>query len=545
MTSEPMTPPRAPLHHPTTPGTCRSGLSVKNTFIEYSDSDSDSEDIIFARSWPSTKRGGDVTASLVAQYAAMKPTLEVSSARTSEAETDAVAQASAAGSTDFGGVSSRVSEAGTEGQEAETRGTSAWVRAGQPSLIIPESPQHAGGEAQAQEVYSQQHQLLALLQHQQQVQNHQLQQLLAIQTRDQLVARLQAEQGEYAEAGEVPGGNAALAAAQLAQLAQQGDQQALVLLQLLCQAESPGAGAPARAAGGRTAERVVPMGSPGHTAQRVRPPAPVVLGTPSRPTRISLAVSAAASPKSCASPTRTAMRVLPVREVVPAATPVRARAPVTPQAPAEEPVEEPVELERPEEPVVAEEEPASPRGSGSESGSEVEDDQVRRCREGLDPLPSVGSVGHFDGTCKRCCFHPKGRCENGADCHFCHFDHERKKRTSKKKKLARRRRRQDEDDCQYKMNSYASYQPVHGPALVQQVAQHHADQLHQLQLQQQQLELQHLQLHQLELQRRQLEERLQAGDAGAQAWAAPVVTMEQLQEMQSQGMVVMMAQASP
>jgi len=537
-----MTPPRAPLRHPATPGTGRSGLSVKNTFIEYSDSDSDSEDIIFARSWPSTKRGGDVTASLIAQYAAMKPSLEVSSARTSEAETDAVAQASAAGSTDFGGVSSRVSEAGTEGHEVEPRCHSAWVRAGQPSLIIPESPQR-GAEAPVPEAYGQQHQLLALLQQQQQLQNHQLQQLLALQTRDQLVARLQAEQGEYGEPQAEMGGNhAALAAAQLAQLAQQGDQQALVLLQLLYQAESQGAGAPGRpGAGGRTAERVVPMGSPGHTAQRVRPPAPVVLGTPTRPPRVALPVATAASPKSSASPTRTAMRVLPVREVVP--TPARARAPVAPQVPGEEAM--PKEAEEP----VAEdvvEEPVSPRGSESESGSEAEDEQVRRCREGLDPLPSVGSAGHFDGTCKRCCFHPKGRCENGADCQFCHFDHERQKRISKKKKkMARRRRRYDEDDGQYRMGCYSPCRPVQGAVLPFQVAQHHAEHVHQLQLQQQQLELHHLQLQQLELQRRQLEEHLQAGDGGAQAWGAPVVTMEQLQEMQSQGMVVMMAQASP
>jgi hypothetical protein len=38
-------------------------------------------------------------------------------------------------------------------------------------------------------------------------------------------------------------------------------------------------------------------------------------------------------------------------------------------------------------------------------------------------LPSLGSAGHFDGTCKRCAFFPKGRCKNGADCSHCHFDH--------------------------------------------------------------------------------------------------------------------------
>lgn len=46
-------------------------------------------------------------------------------------------------------------------------------------------------------------------------------------------------------------------------------------------------------------------------------------------------------------------------------------------------------------------------------------------------LPSLGSVGHFSGNCSRCCFHPKGRCENGFNCRFCHYDHE--KRRGKKK----------------------------------------------------------------------------------------------------------------
>lgn len=38
-------------------------------------------------------------------------------------------------------------------------------------------------------------------------------------------------------------------------------------------------------------------------------------------------------------------------------------------------------------------------------------------------LPSVGSAGHADGSCKRCAFFPKGRCKNGADCTHCHFPH--------------------------------------------------------------------------------------------------------------------------
>jgi len=48
-------------------------------------------------------------------------------------------------------------------------------------------------------------------------------------------------------------------------------------------------------------------------------------------------------------------------------------------------------------------------------------------------LPSIGSANHFNGTCDRCCFHPKGRCLNGYNCQHCHFDHEKRKRKNKKK----------------------------------------------------------------------------------------------------------------
>mmetsp|Transcript_35358 Transcript_35358/g.64713 ORF Transcript_35358/g.64713 Transcript_35358/m.64713 type:complete len:429 (+) Transcript_35358:79-1365(+) len=49
-------------------------------------------------------------------------------------------------------------------------------------------------------------------------------------------------------------------------------------------------------------------------------------------------------------------------------------------------------------------------------------------------LPSKGSAGHFNGTCDRCCFFPKGRCINGYNCDHCHFEHEKRKRKNKKKK---------------------------------------------------------------------------------------------------------------
>merc|ERR1719424_1364438 len=46
-------------------------------------------------------------------------------------------------------------------------------------------------------------------------------------------------------------------------------------------------------------------------------------------------------------------------------------------------------------------------------------------------FPSIGSMGHFAGQCTRCCFHPKGRCLNGYDCKFCHFEHDARRRKKK------------------------------------------------------------------------------------------------------------------
>jgi len=49
----------------------------------------------------------------------------------------------------------------------------------------------------------------------------------------------------------------------------------------------------------------------------------------------------------------------------------------------------------------------------------------------LADLPSLGSLGHFAGQCSRCCFFPKGRCQNGYDCRFCHFEHDKRQRKKK------------------------------------------------------------------------------------------------------------------
>lgn len=50
--------------------------------------------------------------------------------------------------------------------------------------------------------------------------------------------------------------------------------------------------------------------------------------------------------------------------------------------------------------------------------------------------PSIGSERHALGACRRCCFFPRGRCLNGYDCEFCHYEHDKRKRKNKTKKRA-------------------------------------------------------------------------------------------------------------
>jgi len=59
-------------------------------------------------------------------------------------------------------------------------------------------------------------------------------------------------------------------------------------------------------------------------------------------------------------------------------------------------------------------------------------------------LPSVGSVGHDMGECRRCNFFPSGHCMNGRACAFCHFTHEKRK-LSRRERRERREERQKEE----------------------------------------------------------------------------------------------------
>lgn len=90
---------------------------------------------------------------------------------------------------------------------------------------------------------------------------------------------------------------------------------------------------------------------------------------------------------------------------------------------------------------IASESSGSDEGSGNENADDEVDDVDSPSSSGawtpgqnLGPLPSVGSADHSRGTCKRCNFFPKGRCQNGADCTFCHYPHDKRKPSRQEKR---------------------------------------------------------------------------------------------------------------
>lgn len=65
---------------------------------------------------------------------------------------------------------------------------------------------------------------------------------------------------------------------------------------------------------------------------------------------------------------------------------------------------------------------------------------LTRCgTSAIEGLPSAGSIGHFNGTCKPCAFFYEG-CQNGEACSRCHLCPPGELKSRKKKKLASRRR---------------------------------------------------------------------------------------------------------
>ena len=96
----------------------------------------------------------------------------------------------------------------------------------------------------------------------------------------------------------------------------------------------------------------------------------------------------------------------------------------------------------PRSPLEAEEAEVASSGT-TRDADDSDDDEPGVCPEYSETakLPSVGSAAHGAGTCKRCCFFPKGRCNNGEECHFCHFSHEKRRPKNKKKTKKRRKGR--------------------------------------------------------------------------------------------------------
>jgi len=58
---------------------------------------------------------------------------------------------------------------------------------------------------------------------------------------------------------------------------------------------------------------------------------------------------------------------------------------------------------------------------------------------GSPDMPTIGSKGHWLGSCKPCAFYHKDGCENGINCKFCHICDQGAKKRRQKEKLAMRR----------------------------------------------------------------------------------------------------------
>jgi len=78
----------------------------------------------------------------------------------------------------------------------------------------------------------------------------------------------------------------------------------------------------------------------------------------------------------------------------------------------------------------------APQTTSSADNADASGEQALTLETFEGELPSIGSAGHFDGSCKRCAFYSKGRCQNGKDCTHCHFAHEPRSRL--RKRAARR-----------------------------------------------------------------------------------------------------------
>lgn len=77
-----------------------------------------------------------------------------------------------------------------------------------------------------------------------------------------------------------------------------------------------------------------------------------------------------------------------------------------------------------------------------EAREEDEEDSDADDIPDVGPLPSVGSQGHVDGTCKPCAFiTTRSGCRFRRQCGYCHYPHERKRQQKPSKKIRERCKR--------------------------------------------------------------------------------------------------------
>merc|ERR1719199_961458 len=85
---------------------------------------------------------------------------------------------------------------------------------------------------------------------------------------------------------------------------------------------------------------------------------------------------------------------------------------------------------------MAEQEPHAEESFAAKSNASAP--QILCLAEALltEDLPSVGSAGHQQGTCKPCAFYHKQGCANGTQCSFCHLCGPEEKKKRQKGKIA-------------------------------------------------------------------------------------------------------------
>lgn len=85
---------------------------------------------------------------------------------------------------------------------------------------------------------------------------------------------------------------------------------------------------------------------------------------------------------------------------------------------------------------------------------------AQECILGSAALPTLGSAGHWDGTCQPCAFMHSG-CSSGAQCSFCHLCDLGERKRRRKQKIAKLREQQRLEQAASKISAAASHRSPH------------------------------------------------------------------------------------